>query len=352
MLIDNHNNVNFVVHLINPRNLLDDFEIIDESYRQEYPSRRSIGWCGLQTSSLITRLRYKNKTMRIKQFLYDLGPSSTFGLGGFFDFYPWKIKVVRLNENKPAWFGYDNKGRQALGFLSHLTSIQISAEVHGYEMEDFIDLGKSLDPHPEYANADEPKIFAHSSCWSRFPNAYYDLTTEANYAIPTSLWRNRWPIATKDARVIWYNAMQDEKTGQWQINSTYIKKHHKTIIEIGELLVPSNSPIHQVVYRRQIMPGTLSIKKPRPGKLPLVDAHSGFSGFLINVAHGQFLNYFIASCTKEHGPHDAIAWNNQEECTMIQASSMWGFSITKFVSLLSSMQNENIVLSEEGCLGH
>ncbi len=149
---------------------------------------------------------------------------------------------------------------------------------------------------------------------------------------------------------MWIVPRQNSILGEWHINSTYVKILDKKAIETGELLLPLHRPSHQIIYRRYISAGPFAPLRPKSTQLPAVDAHSGFAGFRIHVASGNF-TYFIASATEHHGPHDAIAWTPENKCIMIQASSMWGFSVEEFVGLLSQLQNDKIRLGDVGCLG-
>ncbi|HAU0368235.1 TPA: hypothetical protein JBF73_03375 [Legionella pneumophila] len=306
-----------------------------------YQFKKWSSWCSAHFSSYSFYIKYKNALLRCKQFLYDFGPLSTLDHAALYDHWVWEIKPLLLDEKNVCWIGYDYAKARTLSFLSHGTNVELRLLEGSLTDEEFLDLCKFFSPL-ESSNQILEKSFFELSYWSRYGNCLENSCINRNeYKPPSSFWNIRWPL---------HNII---KAGKPDLNVKFLEQLNlgfisdsqilhgdaNTTKEIQITMFPKDGKRNQIAWFRVFNKDSFPIKKPAISRLPSMNSFSGYCNFNLTVLKpksGDILsNIYIASFSKDHGPHDALWWDN-DNAYLLQISSGLNTTIEYFKEVFAN----------------
>ena len=340
--------VNFAVLL--PRELPGDCraDLDGGSLRREGPPADAAAgnWHRAGTSSFVFRIRGAARALRVKEFLYDLGPLSALDHAALYDHDAWRLTALDMGDGRLCWLGTDYEAKRAACFLGWGTNAELRVEEGAFSDEELLSIARSMSP-PAAAKALENKPFAELTYWSRHPR--YDLNMCASdYRPPSSLWKLRWPWA--QAEHSWSTdlpsfALPAGKSGvgaisdEWRFDSACRFGAAENPVESQALFFPAAGPRHRLFWLREFPEALCPLAKPRETRLPEMDRFSGLAAFGLTVASAAGappVRVFVASVSKDFGPHDAVWWEGGR-MFLAQASSRANGGVDDFLRTVSRL---------------
>ncbi|MBI3299086.1 MAG: hypothetical protein HYZ75_13035 [Elusimicrobia bacterium] len=278
--------------------------------RETAPAAAPTGWHRAGTCSYVFHVRGRGRSLRCKQFLYDLGPLSALDSAALFDHYAWTITPRPLGGGRLCWLGTDYAKKRAASFYAWGTNVEWRVLEGSFSDDELVALCRGMKPLGV-----ETRPFAALTYWSRHPR--YDLNMCAGaYRPPSSLWKLRWPWAAKAH--IWSTRppsarVRSALAPRWRFDSSC----RFPGAESQYLFFPSAGTRHQQLWLREFPAKTCPLKEPPPARLPALDSFSGFNAFPITVAEGPL---YAASLRLDTGPHDAVWWRGGKTYLLQQSS--------------------------------
>ncbi len=269
-------------------------------------------WSGFHPCSWSFEIVGKNRSIRCKQFLYDLGPLSSFDHAALYDHKPEVMKYFDVDGDRVAWLGIDYAQKITLSAVAWGTNIEFRVTQGNFTEEELIGIFKSTQPTDHHRHDILTKPFSQLSYWSRYPR--YDLhMCSMSYRPPSSFWKIRWPWAPTDHQWKWDDTKQNvvlEIGGKtWNYNSSCLFSNGDQLFEKQLLFFPKNQNRHQQLWFRKFSVLTSPLKKPSLDKTPDMEIFSGKTSFGVeNLPHPTVGRYYIAYENKKIGPYDALWW--------------------------------------------
>ncbi len=311
-------------------------------------------WSALHSWSVHYKLSTEFGCLRVKQFLYDWGPSSTLDHAALCDYRLNCLRVRPLDHLRVAWIGYDYAKLPALSMLAWGTNLELR-ELAGKHSDNYLlDLAKTFEPVSDH----QLLPMAKRSYWSRWQRYDLNMVRQLGYRIPSSLWLWRWPwqpvehywTSNLDALSLSGSKVSLDKVffPDWFLDSGCIFGERHNPVEVQLLYMPKSHFGHTQLWLRQFLRDAGSIREPEAGQWPLLD-YSGKNTLIYRkrLTNAEGLNAFLASRTIQYGPHD-IVWWREHHGFLLQISAAVGHDLSYAIDLFSKFLGENMTLCEDG----
>lgn len=331
---------NFVILL--PTKLPDDCELLVNQgvFRPELPPKPLSdhpgdcwsNWAASHTCSWSFQIQGKDRKIRCKQFLYDLGPISSIDHAALYDHYPEKMKHFAIDQDRIGWIGIDYNQKPAVCALAWGTNIEFRVTEGTFSEDELIQMLKSCIPANETTKAKLNIPFAKLSYWSRYPR-YDQNMCSITYHPPSTFWKLRWPWAQTDH--VWKieTSMKTKSLSYgkktWIYNSTCSFPGFET----QHIFFPDNGQRHQQLWIRSFPEAKSPLQKPQTGQLPETEVFSGKTSFKATSIPTSNGNIYLISEDQEIGPHDAVMWH-EGNMVLIHVSCAQDHNVDEFKKLL------------------
>ena len=315
--------------------------------REGPPGAAGKGWYRAGTCSFVFHIAGAARRLRCKQYLYDLGPLSALDHAALYDHYAWRLRAAPLDADRLAWLGTDYARMKAASFLGWGTSVELRVRAGRFSDAELLALCRGMRPAPGGRRL-LGKPFAELSYWSRHPR--HDLNMcSSGYRPPSSLWRLRWPWAAKPHR--WSTEAPFRRgrfrlaalRGSWRFDSACRFPGAET----QALFYPADGNRHHTLWVREFPAAACPLRQPAESRLPEMDRYSGLGAFPVTVLSRQERRVFIASVRKEHGPHDAVWWEDRR-MFLVQQSSRVGGGVAAFAGMLGRLLGARLSVENGG----
>ncbi len=322
--------VNFT--LLQPSDLPADCKLESPGLlRKEVQPGRSDGdsgraaWTEANPCSYIWTIRGKNRSLRLKQFLYDWAIPATDhpALHSHAD------QPFVINDWQVGWIGTDYKQRRGASAMLWGTMCEASIIEGEFSDEELVKLYHGLKPVDALAALTILETpFADVSYWARYPSKLLK--------VPIALWQfkradlevpYRWlDGADRKAQTIFRPFSPGTDTG-WQLNSIGTFGPEDKPSEVEALYTLGNRDrylsIHTVPFDEEN--GLITVP-------PKLDAHPCKSECRMIGGH----RVWHAWIDERYGPHDAI-FNTNDQVILVQSNSSASGSVTAFLKLLENI---------------
>ena len=264
-------------------------------------------WAASHTCSWSFQIEGKNRKIRCKQFLYDLGPLSSLDHAALYDHRPDLMKSFAIDADRIGWMGIDYNQKPTACMLAWGTNIEFRVVEGDFTETELIKMLKSCNPiNTEILE----KPMAQLSYWSRYPR--YDLNMcSMLYHPPSTFWKLRWPWAPVDHQWKIEPAMKKEVFDyagkKWVYDSTCEFPGYET----QHLFFPNDGHRHQQLWIRTFPEEQSPLKKPTADQNPATEIFSGKTTFPVQRISNSENPIFVISENEQIGPHDAVFWKNQ-----------------------------------------